>query len=87
MLISFCYFCCGLGIDDAGLDENLTEVAVICALKHLEGVTIARCYCDNQRLETGWGFVLQDRVFATPIVDPAPAPKKGIAEIVNSLVG
>ncbi|MEE3485776.1 MAG: hypothetical protein VZQ98_15840 [Bacteroidales bacterium] len=31
--------------------------------------------------------MLQDRVLATPIVVPAPAPDEGVAEIVYSLVG
>ena len=30
--------------------------------------------------------MLQDRVLATPIVVPAPAPEKGVAEVVNPLV-
>ena len=69
------------------MDEERAEVAVICALKHLEGVTIARRYSDNQRFKTGWWLVFQNGVLASPIVDPAPASEKGVAEVVNSLVG
>lgn len=60
---------------------------VIFALEHLEGVPVARCYRDNQRLTASWGFVLQDGMLATPIVVPATAPDEGVAEIVDSLVG
>ena len=78
--------CLGLGDDDAGLDEKRAKVAVVLVLEHLEGIAIARCYRDNQRLTASWGFMLQDGVLTTPIVVPAPAPEKGVAEVVNPLV-
>lgn len=77
----------GLGDDDARLDEERTDIVVIFALEHLEGVAVARRYRDNQRLTASWGLVLQDGMLATPIVVPATAPDEGVAEIVNSLVG
>jgi hypothetical protein len=80
---------CGewLGDDDAGLDEICTDVMVVFAFEHLEGVTFTRCYRDNQRLAASRGFVLQDGVFAAPIEVPTTAPKEGVTEIVDSLVG
>ena len=56
---------CGecLGDDDAGLDEICTDVMVVFAFEHLEGVTFTRCYRDNQRLAASRGFVLQDGMF------------------------
>lgn len=76
-----------LGENHARLDEECTDIVVIFALEHLEGVPVARRYRDNQRLTASWGLVLQDGMLATPIVVPAPAPDEGVAEIVDSLVG
>jgi len=51
---------CGewLGDDDAGLDEERAKVMVVFAFEHLEGVPIAWCYRDNQRLTASWSLVL-----------------------------
>ena len=76
-----------LGENHARLNEERTNIVVIFAFEHLEGVPVARRYRDNQRLTASWGFVLQDGMLATPIVVPAPAPDEGVAEIVDSLVG
>lgn len=60
---------------------------VVLALKHLKGVAVARCYCDNQRLTASWGFVLQDGMLATPIELPTSTSDEGVAEIVDAFVG
>lgn len=69
------------------MDEERTDIVVIFALEHLEGVAVARRYRDNQRLTASRGFVLQDGVFPAPIEVPTTAPDECVAEIVNAFVG
>lgn len=69
------------------MDKECADVLLVLPFEHLEGVSVTRRNGDNERLAASWGLVLQDGMLAAPIVVPAPAPKEGVAEIVDSLVG
>lgn len=76
----------GLGEDHSGLHEISPDDAFVFALEHLEGVTVTRCYRDNQRLVADWGDVPEDVVLPAPEAAPPFAPDKSVAELVDALV-
>lgn len=77
---------CGLGEDHSGLHEISPDDAFVFALEHLEGVTVTRCYRDNQRLVADWGDVPEDVVLPAPEAVPSLAPDESVAEIVDAFV-
>ena len=86
MLISFCYFCCGLGDNDAGLNEECADIAIVIASHHFVGIVVTGRTRHDECLEATLRHMPERRVRFAWNEFPAFAPDECVAEFVDALV-